>query len=195
MATKILPQEFLFQEHLNPIQVQTTVSKELLDDDKLFLPHCKHFNLKAGTVILVQVMNDAKDMLWHEAEFRVIAAVETLHGIQDDYGSRIRPQTSYRIERKSDWWTSAVAPKKEITEEMLIAGQKAADPVVKDSPRVPEEYVPGEGSTKWHPGRKVWEIIVGGEVWTTVERHEGEGKDVYKARALAIAAGSEVKAA
>lgn len=174
MTTRILPQEFLFQEGLTPIQVQTVASKEILDDPKQYLLHIRHFKLAVGTVILVQVLDETKDMLLHEAEFRVIAAVETQIGIQDDYGSRVRPQTQYQIERKSEWWSSSLAPVE-------------AEP---EPERVPETYVPGEGSLKWHPGKKVWEVIVGGNVWATIERREGEEKEDYKARALAIAAGS-----
>lgn len=175
MTTRIMPQEFLFQEGLTPIQVQTVTSKELLDDPKQYLSHIRHFKLAVGTTILVQVLNEAKDTLLHEAEFRVTSAVETRVGVQDDYGSRIRPQTHYQIERKSDWWSSSLAPVE-------------AEP---EPERVPEAYVNGEGSLKWNPGKQAYQIIVAGQVVSTVERNADEAKDEYKARALAIAAGSE----
>ena len=166
MSIKITPQEFMFQESCNPVQVQTTCAKELLDNPKMFLPHVKHFNLAAGTVILVQVMNETKDKLLHEAEFRVIAAIETLHGISDDYGSKVRPQTHYQVQRWSEWKSSE-----------LVEVEEA--PVLE---RDPEMYVPGEAEAKWNPGLKTYEIKIGDEVLAT-ERD--------KARALAMAAGSE----
>ena len=175
MNIKILPQEFIFQEGLTPIQVQTVVSKELLDDPKQYLSHIGHFRLAVGTVILVQVLNEKKDMLLHEAGFRVIAAVESQIGVQDDYGSRVRPQTQYQIERVTPWMDTRLAPVE-------------AEP---EPQRIPEVYVPGEGSLKWNPGKQAYEVIVAGQVFTTVKRNEGEAKEDYKARALSIAAGSE----
>lgn len=173
MTTKILPQEFLFQENLNPIQVQTACAKELLED-KIFLPHVRHFKLAAGTVILVQVMNETKDRLLHEAEFRVTAAVKSLHGVSDDYGSKVREQTNYQVQRWSEWKSSGFIP--------------VETPVPE---REPESYVPGEAEIKWHPGKKAWDVMVDGEVWNSVERLEGESKEDFKARALSIAAGSQ----
>ena len=158
MTTRILPQEFLFQEGLTPIQVQTVASKEILDAPTQYLSHIRHFKLAVGTTILVQVLNETKDMLLHEAEFRVIAAVETQVGVQDDYGSRIRPQTHYQIERKSEWWSSSLAPVE----------------VVPEPEREPEHYVPGEGDAKWNPGRQAYEIIVAGQVVAEVSRRERE---------------------
>ena len=170
MTIRILPQEFLFQENLNPIQVQTTVSKDLLDDPKMFLPHLRHFNLAAGTIILVQVMNDAKDMLLHEADFRVIAAMESMHGVEDDYGSRVKTQTQYQIQRWSEWRSS-----------------KLAEVEVDFVPEVADEiYVHDEAIAKWNPGKKTYQIMIGDEVLA-----EERDKD----RALAMAAGSEPLAA
>ena len=166
MTVKIAPQEFLFQENLNPIQVQTACAKEFLDDNKMFLPHVKHFNLAAGTVILVQVMNEAKDKLLHEADFRVIAAVESSHGVVDDYGSKVVAKTAYQVQRWSEWKSSELVEE----EEVPLPEYKV------------EEYVRGEGESKWNPGKKTYEISVGGVVVAT-ERN--------KERALAMAAGSE----
>lgn len=170
MTIRILPQEFLFQENLNPIQVQTTVSKELLDNPKMFLPHLRHFNLAAGTVVLVQVMSEAKDKLLHEAEFRVTAAVESMHGVEDDYGSKVKTQTQYQIQRWSEWKSSELAPIEDVPE--IVAE--------------PEMYVPGEAIAKWNPGKKTYQIMIGDEVLA-----EERDKD----RALAKAAGSEPLAA
>ena len=175
MNIKILPQEFIFQEGLTPIQVQTVVSKELLDDPKQYLQHLNHYKLAVGTTILVQVLNETLDMLLHEAEFRVTAAVETQQGIQDDYGSRVRQQTHYQIERKSEWWSSSLAP----------------STIEIEPERVPELYVSGEAEIKWNPGKMAWNVMVGAVVAATIERNEGEMKEDHKARALAIAAGSE----
>ena len=184
MTTKIRPQEFHFSDTTNDAVIKTVVARELLDNIEIYISHVRHMRMVAGDALRVQVMNESKDVLLHEAEFRITAAVETQHGIEDDYGSRVRPQTTYKIERKSDWWSSAEG------EEIWAAAQAVIAP-----PRIPEEYVPGEATLHWHPGKKVWEVIVAGEVWTTVERKDGEGKEDYKARALAIAAGSEQRAA
>lgn len=179
MVARILPQDFHFAETQNHAVIQTAVPKELLDDPKMYLSHVRQMRLAAGNWITVQVMNETKDKLLHEADFRVIAAVETQHGIQDDYGSRLRPMTDYQIERKSEWWSSSLAPVE-----------------VKPEPeRIAETYVGGEGSLKWNVGKGAYDVIVNSEVWTTVERHEGETKEDYKARALGIAAGSLPKVA
>ena len=178
MTIRILPQEFLFQENLNPIQVQTTVSKDLLDDPKMFLPHLRHFNLAAGTIILVQVMNDAKDMLLHEADFRVIAAVESMHGVEDDYGSRVKTQTQYQIQRWSEWRSSDLAPMED-------------EPVPVEFPEI---YVPSEATIQHTGGRNgAWKVICGEKVWAIVERMADETKEEHKERAKGIAAGSFMK--
>lgn len=179
MATRILPQEFHFAETHNDVVVQTVVSRELLDDPNQYLPHVRQFRLAAGNRLTVQVMNEAKNQLLHEAEFRIIAAVETQQGIQDDYGSRVRPQTHYQIERMTEWWSSSLA-------------SVETEP---EPERVPETYVDGEGSLKWNIGKGAYEVVVNGAVWTTVERREGETKEDYKTRALGIAAGSLPKVA
>ncbi len=175
MSIRILPQEFLFQESLTPIQVQTTVPKELLDDGQQLLQHVRHFNLAKGTKITVQVLNEAKDTLLHEAEFRVTAAVESQHLIEDDYGSKSKPRTQYQVERWTAWKSSSLVPA-----------------VVEVEPeRAPEHYVSGEGETKWNLGKQAYEVIVAGQVVASVAKNEGETKEEFKARALAIAAGSE----
>lgn len=179
MATRILPQEFHFAETHNDAVVQTVVAKELLDDPKMYLSHVRQMRLAVGNRLTVQVLNETKDQLLHEAEFRIIAAVETQQGQQDDYGSRLRPVTQYQIERKTDWWSSSLAP--------VETEPEAA--------RVPEVYVPGEGSLRWNVGKNAYDVIVNGQVWTTVDRQEDEAKDDYKARALQIAAGSQPKVA
>ena len=175
MTNRILPQEFLFQEGLTPIQVQTVVSKDLLDDPKLYLQHIKHFRLAVGTVILVQVLNEAKDTLLHEAPFRVIMARETQIGVQDDYGSRASPQTQYQIQRWGAWQSSSLVPAE----------------VEPEAERVPEIYVDGEGDVKWNLGKQAYEIIVNGQAVAAVTKREGETKEEFKGRALSIAAGSE----
>lgn len=164
MTIKILPQEFLFAEHMNPIQVQTACSKELLDDPKMYLPHLKHFNLAAGTVVLVQVMNETKDKLLHEADFRVTGAVKALHGVEDDYGSKVREQTTYGIERWSEWRSSEFG--------------KTMEDVVEPADDVEKEV-------KWNPGAQAYQVVKDGAVVKTIERIEGEGKEDYKARAHA----------
>ena len=168
MTTRILPQEFHFAETSNNAVVRTAVSRELLDDVKIYLPHVRQMRLAAGDRLTVQVMNEAKDTLYHQAEFLVIAAVETQQGVQDDYGSRLRPQTHYQIQRWTPWKSSSLAPVE----------------IAPEPERVPETYVDGEGEVKWNPGRRVHEIVVAGSVVATVPQGE-------KDRALRIAAGSE----
>lgn len=182
MTTRISPQEFLFQESLTPIQVQTVVLKDLLDDGEQLLQHVRHFKLAAGTVILVQVMNEAKDTLLREASFRVSQAKEIQRVVEDDYHSSGRPITQYTVERWTPWKSSSFVEETEAE-------------VFSEPEREAEEYVPGEATLEWSYEKKVWNIMVGGKVWTTVERNEDEPKAEYKARALAIAAGSERKAA
>lgn len=176
MTTRILPQEFLFQESLTPIQVQTAVSKELIGDGEMLVQHVRHYRLAVGTVILVQVMNEDKDTLLHEAEFRVTVAQDQMRVVEDDYGTKSRGQTLYKVERWTPWRSSSLAP----------AEKAKAEPE-----RDTEAYVPGEGVSKWNPGKQAYDVIVGGEVCATVARHDGEQKEDYKARALAIAAGSQ----
>lgn len=184
MTTKIRPQEFHFSDTTNDAVIKTVVARELLDNVEIYMPHVRHMRMVAGDALRVQVMNESKDVLLHEAEFRITAAVETQHGMEDDYGSRVKPQTTYKIERKSDWWSSTEG------EEIWTAALAACAPA-----RASEEYVPGEATLKWNVGKTAYDVIVAGEVWTTVKRNDGEGKEEYKARALAIAVGSKQRAA
>ena len=48
-----------------------------------------------------------------------------------------------------------------------------------------------DASLKWDLGKKAYLVIVDGKVEATVDRLEGESKEDYKTRALAIAAGSQ----
>jgi hypothetical protein len=172
MKKRISPTEFHFQEHLTPIQVQTTVAKEDLDDPLQLLQHVKHNMLKAGTIILVQVMNETKEKLLHEAEFRVITAVETLHSIDDDYSSRTKPQTSYQTQRWTEWKSSKFAP---VTDELLMEAaisdgvlRSAAPPVVDTGP----EFVRGKGTAEWNFGKKTYDIKDGDGMVVASERNK-----------------------
>ena len=173
MTTKILPQDFHFEDTSSSIRVKTDVDKSLIDGDML-IQHCRHFKLAAGTIITVQVMNKDHDVLFHEAEFVITRAVETRRQVIDERGERTAIITDYAVQQRTDWWSSEEAS--------VVAGPEPE--------RVPEEYVPGEGEIKWNPGKRAYEIIVGGQVIALVIRREVETKDEFKARALAIAAGS-----
>lgn len=169
MTIRIKPQDFLFAENLTPIQVQTEVSKELIGDGDLLLSHIRHYKLAAGTVILVQVMNRDKDRLFHEAEFRVTVAVQSQQIIEDDYGSKARPQTQYAVERWTAWRSTSFAPAEE----------------------TPVEAESAKGTAQWNVGKKAYDIIVAGKFVVEITRNDGETKEDFKARAVAIAAGQE----
>ena len=174
MTTRILPQEFHFEDTADSVRVKTVVAKELIDGDML-IPQVRHFRLGAGTVIKIQVMSKDYDVLLHAADFVIERAVETRKRIIDERGERVATIMDYNIVQDSPWKDYSQAPVE----------------VEPEPERVPERYVPGEGSLKWHPGKKVWEVIVGGQVFAVVERNEGELKEEYRGCALAIAAGSE----
>lgn len=170
MATKILPQEFHFVETGHDAIIKTCVAKELLDNPKIYMPHIRQMRLAVGTMLRVQVLNEEKNTLLHEASFRIIAAVETHIGQDDDYGSRIRPQTNYQIERMTDWWSSKLGAESEIA--------KATQDSVALLNSDPEVNAQSQGNVKWNPGKKLFEVIVDGVV---------VGSDRDKDQALAIA--------
>ena len=174
MTTKILPQEFHFEDTSDSVRVKTVVDKELINEAML-LTQIRHFRLGAGTIIKVQVMTKGYDVLLHTADFVIERAVETLKRIVDERGERTAKITDYRVVQDSEWKSYSAAPL----------------PVAEVPEREPESYVPGDGEIKWNPGRKAHEIIVAGKVFAEVTRRDGETKDEFKARALAIAAGSE----
>ena len=155
MTIRILPQEFHFVETGHDAIIKTCVAKELLDDPKMYMSHIRQMRLAVGTMLRVQVLNEAKNTLLHEASFRITAAVETQIGQDDDYGSRVRPQTNYQIERMTDWWSSSLAP-------------------VEGTPAIASS----ETEVKWNPGRKLFEVIVDGKV-------VGTDRDKNRALALA----------
>ena len=163
--TKIMPQDFHFEDTSNNVRVKTDVPKELIDGSML-LSQVRHFKLAAGTIIIVQVMSKDRDVLLHETEFRLVRAVETRRQIIDERGERVATITDYRVQQWTDWRSTDEAP---------------PEPVAAPE-REPERYVPGEGEIKWNPGKQTFEIIVAGEVLAT-ERD--------KELALRIAAGSE----
>lgn len=165
MTTKILPQEFHFEDTASSVRVKTVVDKELIVQETL-LTQIRHFRLGAGTVIKVQVMSKDYDVLLHSADFVIERAVETTRRIIDERGERSARITDYKVVQDTPWksYSEEVAEAPEIIE------------------REPERYVPGEGGVKWNPGKQTFEIIVAGEVMATARNKE---------RALAIAAGSE----
>lgn len=165
MTTKILPQEFHFEDTSDSVRVKTAVDRELVTD-KLLLPHIRHFRLGAGTVIKVQIMSKDYDVLLHTADFVISRAVEAVRQVIDERGERTARVTEYKVVQDSDWKSYETI--------------KSEAPVVEE--RKPEIYVPGEAEAKWNPGRKTFEIKIGDEVLAT-ERN--------KERALRMAAGSE----
>ncbi len=142
MATKIQRNEFHFVEVGHDAIIQTCVPRELLDDPNMYMPHIRGMKLALGTMLRVQVLNEEKNKLLHETQFRITAAVETHIGQDDDYGSRVRPQTNYQIERMTEWWSSNLAP---------------AEDDIKPGTILPYE-------AKWNPGKKLFEAIVDGEI-------------------------------
>ena len=169
MTTKILPQEFLYEDVGDSVRVRTVVAKELISSD-LLLPHIRHNRLGAGTILKVQVMSKDKTILLHAADFVIEKAAEEIRRIIDERGERSARVTSYSVVQDTPWKSYA----------------KASEPVVEEIARVPERYVPGEAEAKWNPGLKTYEIKVGNEV---------VGTERDKDKALAIAAGSEPLAA
>ena len=166
---KILPQDFLYEDVGDTVRVKTDVEKDLITPE-LLLPHIRHNRLGAGAIIKIQVMSKDRDVLLHTADFVIERAVEEVKRIIDERGERSARITTYSVVQDTPWKSYA----------------EVLEPVMETLERVPERYVPGEAESKWNPGKKTYEIIVAGQV-------VGEERD--KARALAIAAGSEPLAA
>lgn len=175
MANQIVSNEFHFQATRNDVSIRTKVPKEFLDDPSIYMRHIRQFKLEAGCRITVQAMSETYDVLYHEAQFLVTSAAESRRNVEDDRGTRLAVTTAYQIERCTDWWSSSVAPVEAPTE-----------PV-----RAHETYVPDNAEVKWSAGKKAWDVVLNGEVLETVTRIEGETKEEFKSRALAVAAGSE----
>lgn len=178
MTTKILHQEFHFEDTADSVRVKTVAGREFINEAAL-VTHARHFRLGAGTIIKVQVMSKDYDVLLHAADFVIERSTETIRRIVDERGERSARIMDFKISQDSEWKSYSAASE-----------EAKAEPE-----RVSEEYVPGEAHTKWNVGKDAWDVIVAGEVWTTVNRNEGEGKEDFKARALSIAAGSAAKAA
>ena len=174
MTTRILPQEFHFEDTADSVRVKTVVAKGLIDGNML-KSQARHFRLGAGTIIKIQVMSKDYDVLLHAADFVIEHAIETRKQIIDERGERVATVTDYKIVQDSPWKDYSQAPVE----------------VMVEAAREPERYVPGEGEIKWNPGKQAYEVIVAGEVLAWIAKREGETKEEFKARALATAAGSE----
>lgn len=175
MPTKIMPQEFHFEDTSDSVRVKTVVGKDQIDEAML-LTQIRHFRLGAGTIIKVQVMTKEYDVLLHSADFVIERCVEIRKQIIDERGERWANVTDYKVVQDTLWKSYSAAP----------------EPVAEVPERVPETYVLGDGATtKWNPGKQAHQIIVAGEVVAEVRKGEDETKEEFKARALAIAAGSE----
>ena len=178
MSIKILPQEFHFEDTSDSVRVKTVVGKDLIDE-ALLLRHVRHFRLGAGTIIKVQVMSKDYDVLLHAGDFVIERAVEVSRQVIDERGERTAKVTDYKIIRDGEWTDYSAAPA----------------PVDVMLERVPEVYVPGAAEIKWSAGKKAWDVMVGAEIWTTIQRLDNEAKDDFKTRALAVAAGAVPRAA
>lgn len=175
---KILPQDFLYEDVGDTVRVKTDVEKDLITPE-LLLPHIRHNRLGAGTIIKIQIMSKDRNVLLHTADFVIERAVEEVKRIIDERGERSARITTYSVVQDTPW--------KSYAEEVA--------PVMETPERVPEKYVPGEAEQRWNPGKQVREIIVAGKVIAELTKREDETTDEFKARALAIAAGSEPLAA
>ena len=136
MATKILPQEFHFEDTASSVRVKTVVPRELINEAML-LTQVRHFRLEAGTIIKVQIMSEGYDVLLHMADFVIERSVETLKRIVDERGEREARVTDYKIVRDGEWKSYSATPvemKPEVTEEILAAAQKATDPPLVTEP-------------------------------------------------------------
>lgn len=178
MPTKITPQEFHFAENRNNIDVRTTLVREEIDDaGKVFIQAIRGIGgISAGDDILVKVMNEDGTAQLHRRMFTVVKAGEVVKMVMDARGIESPARImEYELCPVDDWISFVIA-------------ETVSEP---EPVRVPENYVSGEGEVKWSAGKKAWDVMVGGEAVATIARLPDEGKDDYKARALAIAAGSD----
>ncbi len=174
MTTKITPQEFHFEDTSDSVRVKTVVGKEFIDQAAL-MRNIRHFRLGAGTIIRVQVMTKDYDVLLHSADFVIERAVETTRQIIDERGERTARVTDYVVVQDTPWKSYSAAPVEEVSADTSA----------------PEDYVQGVGVTKWNPGKRGFEVTVDGVSVAVVKKIEGETQVEFKARAVAIAAGSE----
>jgi hypothetical protein len=183
MTIKITKNDFFHPEHRVNFECFTRVPREDIDDEGRALVSAirELGGFIAGSDILVKVMSaDGKRQL-HRRLFTVLSTSTVQKTGMDARGvDRDILIDEYVFAPAGDWVSYAVTPE---------------TPAVPKPEAPPEIYTPGEGTLKWNLGKQAYEVIVAGEVWTTVERIKGEKKDEYKARALSIAAGSLPKAA
>ena len=179
MTSKILPQESHFEDTADSVRVKTVVEKDSINP-QMMVSHAHHFRLGAGTIIKVQVMSKDYDILFHATDFVIEQAVETSKRIIDERGERTANVTVYKIVQDTEWKSYSGAPEE----------------IVESPARGPERYVPGDGRAVWNLGKQAYKITVletngedRGVAW--VFKLEGETKEEFKARAHAIAAGSE----
>jgi len=182
MTTRVTSDMFFHSEHRVNVDCRTKVPRELIDDEgRALVQAMRNFEgFTAGDDILVKVLsNDGEHQLCRRT-FTVTWTGEILKTGMDARGvDRSVKIIDYRLEPVDDWrmFSAAEVPSMAVEPEIL------------------EEYVPDEATLKWNVGKTAYDVIVAGEVWTTVARNEGETKEDFKARALAIAAGSKERAA
>lgn len=197
MANKIAPQEFHFAETRNDASIRTKVPIEDLNDPNVYMQNVRQMRLSAGDRLTVQAMDEGYNVLLHEAEFLVVESVEVRRDIVDERGERTSVFTRYKIERRTDWWSSEAG--KADLEKRASEAEKAASPPI----QVPAglDHLEGETVTvvapvdgavsskaQWNLGHQAYEIIVDGKPVDVIKRHEGEDGKAYKARAQALAA-------
>jgi hypothetical protein len=184
---RIADQDFLFEDTRCSVRVQTTVAKELVNEE-LLMPHIRKGGLGVGTIIKVQVMANGYDRgertgtLLHSADFVIEQATNERRTVIDDRGEGVRVVPGWKVVQDSEWKSYMNDP------------QETSAATLE---RVPESYVPGEGHIVFNrsggPKKPKWDVIVDDKVWATVDRLPDETPAEHEARAKSIAAGSIMK--
>lgn len=106
MFFKILRHEMQAVDVRSNRSVRTKVPKEHIGDNgELVLPLLRGSNLSAGDHILVQCMDhDYSEVLW-EADFVIWSARTGTQTIVTDGGEHQATVTTYRLARRTDWWS------------------------------------------------------------------------------------------
>ena len=108
MTFKILSTEFQRMDTLADMIVKTKVPRSEIDDKAFLLqPRLKGAGLSAGNHIRVQCMNEDYTILYHEATFVVVSVkIDERPVMVDDWNERTLKETTYRLERMTEWWTA-----------------------------------------------------------------------------------------
>jgi hypothetical protein len=160
------------------------VPREVVDDGRALVSGLRSLysgndnGVPVASDILVKILSEDGERLLYRRLFTVTWGGKTRQAGMDPRGIEIVADVyDYIIEPVGEWWCANDAKPIE------------AEPV---SARVPEYFVPGEATMEHTGGRTgAWNILVNGEVWTSIKRNQDETKEQHRARAKAIAAGSE----